>query len=171
MLIYSFDLAVTDFHKLKTFANGTSPKYKELYDFLHFYGHDGGQGGTGDRFYTSGLSMHTFANHACDRKPTHRAIYNEFDWGIDLYQYWNPLGARIPSELDHITIATRDIKQGEMITDDYTNWDGIAQSSAEKVTYDHKFKEWCGEDYEQYVDDADDDDESSVGLDNKDTVE
>jgi len=146
----SLKIPVTDFGALKTFPGGESQKYADLYKFLYIYGHDGGMGGTGDTFFCSLLSLHTFSNHACDHKPNFSNIYQEDSWTKDLWEIWNPVANRIWMELEHLTVATRDIAKGEMITDDYSSWEGFAHADDNKLGVHaqfNQFKEWCGEDY------------------------
>lgn len=142
--VYSFNIPATDLERLKTFAGGNSQKYKELYDFLYIYGHDSGQGATGSDFYCSSLSLHTFANHDCDHNPNFAGLASVKSWSAELWMQWNPVGTRIMKELDHVTIATRDIAKGEMITDDYSDWDGFAHAKGDQLKGHAQFKEWCG---------------------------
>lgn len=132
---------------LKKFVDGKSDKYNTFKEFVEVYGFDGGLGGTGDKFILSLLSLHTFANHACDQKPNFSGIYEALPWTRQLFDLWNPVAVRIMNELDHVVVATRDIPKGEMITDDYTKWDKFAFSPEERQAV---LKEWCGKDYKPF---------------------
>ncbi len=60
---------------------------------------------------------------------------------------WNPVGVRIKSEMNHAFIATRDVKSGEMITDDYSAFDGFMTDEFDETGHSGlaEIKEWCGE--------------------------
>mmetsp|Transcript_12888 Transcript_12888/g.17972 ORF Transcript_12888/g.17972 Transcript_12888/m.17972 type:complete len:792 (+) Transcript_12888:64-2439(+) len=136
----SLKLPSTDIEFLKTFATD-SPQYSTFKKFTQTYGFDGGLGGTGDKFILSLLSLHTFANHACDHKPNLDGIYDALPWTRELFDRWNPVAARIMNELDHAVVATRDIPKGEMITDDYTQWDKFSFGKEERLAI---LKKWVG---------------------------
>jgi len=138
----AIQLPASDYQKLKSFVGGQSDNYKSFFKFLEIYQHEGG--GTSNTVHNSMLSLHTFANHACDHNPNFKGIYEELPWSQELFVLWNPVGTRIRTELEHVVIATRDVKEGEMLTADYTEWDRYSFSTTERT---EKFKEWCGKDY------------------------
>ncbi len=92
-------------------------------------------------------SSYVFANHACDHKPNFVSLEKAYPFMKELFEQWNPLADRLRTEINHITIAAHDIKRGEMITGDYTRWDGFMNSKGNK--WGHPLiKEWCGADPE-----------------------
>jgi hypothetical protein len=115
-----------------------------MFDAFYRYGFDGGMGGTGENVYMS-TSSQVFANHACDGKPNFADLAKFDPYTDEFWKQWNPVGDRIRGEINHITIAAHDIKRGDMITDDYSRWDGYMHSKG--TTHGSPLiKEWCGED-------------------------
>mmetsp|Transcript_12887 Transcript_12887/g.17967 ORF Transcript_12887/g.17967 Transcript_12887/m.17967 type:complete len:756 (+) Transcript_12887:64-2331(+) len=76
-----------------------------------------------------------------DNKPNLGSIYDVLPWTRELFDRWNPVAARIMNELDHAVVATRDIPKGEMITDDYTQWDKFSFGKEERLAI---LKKWVG---------------------------
>lgn len=105
-------------------AKGVKTRFHDFEAWIEFYGYDAGPSGTGDYILTS-LSYQTFQNHACDRKPNFVDVEVAFPWTGGLFDRWNPVASRIQVEIDHLTIAARDIAKGEIITGDYYSFDGF----------------------------------------------
>jgi hypothetical protein len=117
-----------------------------MFDTFYRYGFDGGMGGLGETIYMS-TSSHVFANHTCDHKPNFVALEETYPAMSEFWKQWNPVGDRLRTEINHITIAAHDIKRGDMITDDYTRWDNYMNGKG-NTWGNPMLKEWCGEDYE-----------------------
>jgi hypothetical protein len=118
-----------------------------MFDTFEFYAFDGGLTGLGETIYMS-TSSHVFANHACDHKPNYAGLAVVYPFMMhEFWEQWNPVGVRIKSEINHITIAAHDIKRGEMITDDYAAFDGFMTDEFDETGHSEltEIKEWCGE--------------------------
>jgi hypothetical protein len=113
--------------------------FNDMFKSFEFYAFDGGLSGLGETFFMS-TSSHVFANHACDHKPNFQDLMTALPYTKALWEMWNPVGDRIRTEISHVTIAARDVKRGEMITDDYTLFDGFMDAE-----FADEIKEWCGE--------------------------
>jgi hypothetical protein len=96
-------------------------------------------------------SFAVFTNHACDHKPIFQGIDALPPYTSENWETWNPVSDRIRSELNHLVIISRDVKQGEMITEDYTRFDGFSGRDEEHdwihSEFEEEMKEWCGDDY------------------------
>jgi hypothetical protein len=66
-------------------------------------------------FDTAINSFHTFSNHECNGKYNMADVDEVYPWLDDIGDRWDPVASRIFGELDHGTIAVRDIKKGEMM--------------------------------------------------------
>jgi hypothetical protein len=85
-------------------------------------------------------------NHACGGKPTFVHLSSYYPWFDELWDQWNPVGCRLVSEINHATIAAYDLKKGDMVTDDYSQWDGFMSNRAGKkyLYVDGWDEKWCG---------------------------
>jgi hypothetical protein len=117
-----------------------------MYDTFEFYAFDGGLSQLGETVFMSTSAL-VFANHACDHKPNFQDLATALPYTEALWAMWNPVGDRIRTEINHVTIAARDIKRGEMITDDYTQFDGFMGDEIDEHGHSElaEIKEWCGE--------------------------
>lgn len=118
---------MSDYKKMRGFAKESgSDRYSKFRNFVSQVGHDDRFGGSlngGETLYGSTLSLQAFTNHACDHKPNFRSIYYEMPYTQEMFTGWHPVGEGLKVELAHAKVATRDIKKGEMITEDYSDWD------------------------------------------------
>jgi spermidine synthase len=137
------DLPAVAFYRSRKLAEGKATQFNDFVNWVDTYGYDGGSSGLGDRVMISINSHHNFENHACDHQPNLGNAERNYPWADhDFYELWNPVGARIQGELDHLKIASRDIKKGELVTDDYSKWDGFLQSTTGR--YDmSRLERWC----------------------------
>jgi hypothetical protein len=120
--------------------------FNDMFKSFEFYAFDGGLSGLGETLFMS-TSSHVFANHACDHKPNFKGLATELPYTGTLWEMWNPVGDRIRTEINHVTIAARDIKQGEMITDDYTDFDNWFKNKYDEngISVSTQIQTWCGE--------------------------
>jgi spermidine synthase/S-adenosylmethionine/arginine decarboxylase-like enzyme len=137
------DLPAVSFYRSRKLAEGKDTQFNDFVNWVDIYGYDGGSSGLGDRVMISFNSRHNFENHACDGQPNLGNAERNYPWtDIAFYDQWNPVGVRIQGELDHLKIASRDIKKGELVTDDYSKWDGFLQSTTGR--YDvSRLERWC----------------------------
>jgi hypothetical protein len=117
-----------------------------MYDTFEFYAFDGGLSELGETVFMSTSAL-VFANHACDHKPNFQDLATALPYTEALWAMWNPVGDRIRTEINHVTIAARDIKQGEMITDDYTDFDNWFKNKYDEngISVSTQIQTWCGE--------------------------
>jgi hypothetical protein len=142
----SIEIPSTLYYQLRKFSHEHDTVFNDMFHAFYRYGFDGGMSGMGETVYMS-TSSHVFANHVCDQKPNYAGLAEVFPLTLEFWNQWNPVADRFRSEINHITIAVKDIKRGEMITDDYTRWDGYMHSKGNK--WGHPLiKEWCGEDHQ-----------------------
>jgi hypothetical protein len=139
----SIEIRSSDFARLVEFSETYNTSFNNLFETLEFYAFDGGLTKLGETMFMSTSSL-VFANHACDHKSNFLGISEPYE--NELWQIWNPVGVRIRSELNHAFIATRDVKRGEMITDDYTAFDGFSTDEFDETGHSDlsSIKEWCG---------------------------
>ena len=118
--------------------------FNDMYKTFNRYAFDGGFGGLGETLFMS-TSSHVFSNHACDHKPNFQDMASILPYTEEFWTMWNPVADRIRSEIQHVTVAARDIERGEMVTDDYTQFDGFMDTdSASASSQVVMVKEWCG---------------------------
>lgn len=143
----SLEIPSSLYYQLRQFSHEHDSVFNDMFGAFYRYGFDGGLGGLGETVFMS-TSSHVFANHACDHKPNYAGLAEVYPFMThEFWEQWNPVADRFRSEINHITIAVHDIKRGEMITNDYTRWDGFMNSKGDK--WGHPLiKEWCGVDPE-----------------------
>jgi hypothetical protein len=142
----SIEIRSSDFARLLRFNETYTTPFNNLVDTLDFYAFDGGMTKLGETVFMSTTSL-VFANHACDHKNNFGGISSEaMQPYAEIWQMWNPVGMRIRSELNHAFIAQRDVKRGEMITDDYERYDGFMTDEFDETGHSGlaEIKEWCG---------------------------
>jgi hypothetical protein len=139
---HSLEIPSSLYYQLRQFSHEHDSVFNDMFNAFYRYGFDGGLGGLGETVFMS-TGSHVFANHACDHKPNYAGLAEVYPFVThEFWEQWNPVADRFRSEINHITIAVRDIKQGEMITDDYTRWDGFMHSKGNE--WGHPLiKEWC----------------------------
>jgi hypothetical protein len=141
----SIEIPATDYWRLRSFDRGHDSAFNNMFQAFHRYGFDGGMsGGMGETIYMS-ISQRVFTNHACDHKPNLQGLVEYMPNTEEFWKTLNPVADRLRGEINHITIAARDISKGEMITDDYTRWDGLMHSKQDKWGHP-QITEWCGKD-------------------------
>merc|ERR1711988_159265 len=126
----SLEIPRRDFDALKRYANRTkSPEYTALVQWLDRYGYACEGAGGGGVFFVSLLSMLTFVNHGCANKDTNVSTAN-IDGSVDPDQdddeewyHWEPVLQRHQREHCVESRATRDIKRGEVLLEDYNSFD------------------------------------------------
>jgi hypothetical protein len=130
--------------RLRHISETYNTSFNDMFDTFDFYAFDGGLTGLGETVYMSSSSL-VFANHACDNKPNFAGLHDIYPFMVhEFWEQWNPVADRIRSEINHMTIATRDVKRGEMITDDYTAFDGFMTDEFGETGDLAEIKEWCG---------------------------
>jgi hypothetical protein len=128
---------------LRDFRDSHETRFNDMFDAFYEYAFDGGLASTGEIMYMS-TSLHVFTNHACGT-PNLQGLMEAMPFTKEFWQVWNPVADRRRSEINAITITARDIKAGEMITDDYSRWDGYFANKNKE--HGHPLlKEWCGND-------------------------
>jgi hypothetical protein len=137
----------SEFIRLRHFSETYNTTFNDLFDTFDFYAFDGGLTGLGETIYMSTSSL-VFANHACGHSSNFLGRSGSLlPYAKEIWDMWNPVGVRIRSEMNHAFIATRDVKRGEMITDDYTAFDGFMTDEFDETGHSEltEIKEWCGE--------------------------
>jgi hypothetical protein len=141
----SIEILSSDFTRMRHFSETYNTSFNDMFDTVDFYAFDGGLTRLGETVFMSTSSL-VFANHACDHKPNFASLTDIYPFLMHAFwEQWNPLADRFRSEINHITIATRDVKRGEMITDDYTSFDGFMTDEVDEIGMLAEIKEWCGE--------------------------
>jgi hypothetical protein len=123
---------------LRDFREEHNAPFNNMFDTFEFYAFDGGMSNLGETVFMS-TSLLVFSNHACDGKPNFEDLATALPYTMAFYEMWNPVATRIRTEIDTVAIAARDIKRGEMITNDYTSFDGFM------VDHEDKIKVWCAD--------------------------
>jgi hypothetical protein len=136
----SIELLSSDYTRLRHFSETYNTSFNDMFDAFDTYSYDGGMTGLGETVIVSTGSL-VFVNHACDQKANFLGIENMLlvPHSAEITEMWNPVGVRIRSELAQAFVAIRDVKRGEMITDDYSLYDGFMTDESRA-----EMKEWCG---------------------------
>jgi hypothetical protein len=136
----SIEILSSDYTRLRHFGETYNTPFNNMLDAFETYTFDGGLTGLGETVMVSTGPL-VFANHACNQTANFLGIHDE-----QFREMWNPVGVRIRSELAHGFVATRDVKRGEMITDDYSRYDGFDTDEFDETGHSGlaEIKEWCG---------------------------
>jgi len=133
----SIEIPTSAVYALQTSANNMSEYYTEFYDIIDEYTFS-----TKGGFTYLSLSLKAFVNHGCSNKHNFGSIDEVFPWTKQMLNIWNPVAVRIMRELEHVHVALRDVKKGEMITENYKLYEEY-RTGKHKNDLIEELKEWC----------------------------
>jgi hypothetical protein len=144
----SIEMLSSDYTRLRYFRETYNTSFNDMFDTFDTYAFDGGQTGLGETVMISTGSL-GFVNHACDQKSNFLGLEESLlvpAYSAEIREMWNPVLVRIRSELAQAFVAIRDVKRGEMITDDYSHYNGFMTDEFDETGHSElaEIKEWCG---------------------------
>lgn len=144
---HSLEIPFSEYRRLRAFGDKHNSVLNNMYTTWDFFAFGGGMSGLGETVYMSTSAL-VFANHACDHKPNIQSITQALPYTKELFETWHPVADRFRTELHHFMVTTRDIKKGEMITDDYASFESFTERD-ESTNWEHGdlpgVRKWCGE--------------------------
>jgi hypothetical protein len=143
----SIEILSSDYTRLRHFYETYNTSFNDMFDAFDIYAFDGGMTGLGETVMMSTCLL-VFANHACNQTANFLGMADSQlgPSAAEIREMWNPVGVRIREEWDHALVATCDVKRGEMITDDYSLFDGFMTDEFDETGHSEltEIKEWCG---------------------------